>query len=123
MEKVLGKEKVGFFKKKYNLSDWFLTIGSIQRSEKRDLNSRSYPFPFGDPRLKPILKKIEEERKAQQRFDTTMGLIIGIPCLAFLFIFGFWFVFNFPTLFQVFLGIFALIIWIWFAIAKRRGKM
>lgn len=89
MENVLGKEKVDFFKKKYNLSNWFLTIGSTQRSEQRDLNSRSYPFPFGDLRLK-ILKKIEEERKAQQRFDTTMGLIIGIPFIIGLILLFIW---------------------------------
>ena len=118
MEKVLGEEEMNRFKKKYNLSK---LISLAQKSEQRDPNS--WLFPFGDPRLKPILKKIEEERKAQQRFDTRMGLIIGIPCLAFIFIFGFWFVFNFPTLFQVFLGTFALIIFIWFAIAKRRGRM
>lgn len=120
MEKVLGEKEMNRFKKKYNLSK---LNSSTQKSEQRDPSSWFYPFPFGDPRLKPILKKIEEERKAQQRFDTKMGLIIGIPCLAFIFIFGFWFVFNFPTLYQVFLGIFALIIFIWFAIAKRRGKM
>jgi hypothetical protein len=99
MENVLGKEKVDFFKKKYNLSK---LIGSTLKSEQ-------------------ILKRIEEERKAQQRFDTKMGLIIGIPCLAF--IFGFWFVWNFSELFMVLLSIFALIVWIWFTIAKRRGRM
>jgi len=93
MENVLGKEKVDFFKKKYNLSNWFLTINSTQRSEQWDLNSRSYPFPFGDLRLK-ILKKIEEERKAQQRFDTTMGLIIGIPSIIGLILLFIWACFS-----------------------------
>lgn len=93
IENVLGKEKVDFFKKKYNLSNWFLTINSTQRSEQRDLNSRSYPFPFGDLRLK-ILKKIEEERKAQQRFDTTMGLIIGIPSIIGLILLFIWACFS-----------------------------
>lgn len=118
MEKVLGEEEMNRFKKKYNLSK---LISLAQKSEQRDPNS--WLFPFGDPRLKLILKKIEEERKVQQRFDTRMGLIIGIPCLAFLFIFGFWFAWNFWDLFRIFLLIFALIIFIWFAIAKRRGKM
>lgn len=122
MENVLGKDKVDFFRRRYNLQ---IFIGPTQKSKQRDTRSWIHPFPLplGDPRLKPLLKKIEEERKAQQKFDTKMGLIIGIPCLIFIFLFGFWFAFNFWDLFRIILVIGVLIMAIWLTIAKRRGKM